>query len=130
MKITPQQYAISLYQALSECRPQDQERVLDNFVRLLAEAGQLSRVAEIEAEFIKYDLKQKGQVSATAKFALPGAESARVLDTLNSVLGRNVVFKKEVDENLVGGVLVETEDERIDLSVKKQLEDLKKALSE
>lgn len=129
MKITAQQFAVSLYQALAESRPEDQERVLDNFVKVLAEAGRLGMWSEIEAEFSKYDMKARGQVPAIATFAKEGRENSRVLDELNSILGGQAVFEKKVDGALVGGVVIETEDERIDLSVRKQLEDLKKTLS-
>lgn len=130
MKTSPQQFAVALHQALSEARPADADRVLDNFVQALADAGQLGQVEEIFSEFLKYDLKQRGRVPACATFAKAAPHNRKILDDLNAVLGGNVEFKKKLDGKLLGGVVIETEDERIDLSVKKQLDNLKKTLSE
>ena len=130
MKTSPQQFAVALYQALSEARPSDADKVLDNFVRVLADSGQLGRVEEIFSEFVKYELKQKGKVMAQATFAKDSVHNKKILDDLNAVLGGNVEFKKKLDEKLLGGVVIETDDEKIDLSLKKQLDNLKQTLSE
>ena len=129
MNVTPKQYAEALYETLLSASPADQSEILDNFVRLLAEKGQLEAGAAIEAELIRYGQKSQGKISADLTFAKPDLSQNKILEALQRILGKPVEFTKKIDETLVGGVVIETEDQRIDLSVKKQLSNLKKVLS-
>ena len=47
------QYAQALFDALHEVRPEDQDRVLDNFVAVLKERTHLHLIEKIEVEFMK-----------------------------------------------------------------------------
>ena len=48
-----QNYARVLYDTLHEVRPEDQDRVLDNFVAVLKERTHLHLIEKIEVEFVK-----------------------------------------------------------------------------
>lgn len=128
MKVTPTFYAEALYQALQETKPSQQEEVLDNFVKVLADAGHLAMFAEIEAAFQQYERKQKGMVEANVLFAREHKTQKNILNELNNLLGKNVELKTKINSGIIGGVVIETEDERIDASVKSQLSQLKKFL--
>lgn len=127
MKITAEQYAAALYNALQETNPAHQDAVLENFVKLLSENGHLEMFGRIEEEFVKFEQKKSGQVPIQATFAEEHSDKF-LLDALNNVLGKDVVLKKKIDKDLIGGVVIETEDERIDASVRKHLSNLKKSL--
>ncbi|HLC44291.1 MAG: hypothetical protein A2722_03405 [Candidatus Doudnabacteria bacterium RIFCSPHIGHO2_01_FULL_50_11] len=129
MKITPQQYAAALYDALSTTRPSDHDRVIENFLQVLREHGTLSLHPEIERAFLEYESKQKGEIATTVTTAREEAPR-HLIERLNEIVGGNAVIRKEIDESLLGGVLIETEDTRIDASVKTQLRKLKDSLSE
>jgi ATP synthase F1 delta subunit len=127
MKITSRQYAEALYQVLSETAPADMEKVMDNFVQALQDNGHLELWPEIEAEFKRFEAVARGNVPVDVTVARPGDEN-KILPELHALLGRNLVLKKNVDAGLIGGVVVETAEERLDASVKNHLKNLKKSL--
>lgn len=130
MKISAEQYATVLFQALQETKPADADKVLDNFVTVLAENGHLGMLAEIETEYLKYESRQKGEVPVQLTYAREGHAEKRTLDELHRLIGKGLAVKNKIDEGLIGGVIVETEDLRLDASVRKQLKNLKDTLSE
>lgn len=129
MKFTPQLYAIALYQALHEVKPEDQDTVLDRFVHILAENGHTSLLDEITAAYEAYERKQQGVLPATVTFAQPPADEGKIVTELNRIFGKNVEVQKKLDPSRIGGILVETGDIRLDASVRQQLWRLKNALS-
>ncbi len=129
MKITVRQYAIALYESLQEVMPQDQEQVLNNFVKLLAEAGQLAEWERIESEFLAHEQKVTGRITAELTFARQQSVERKVIDELNRIIGQHVEIRKKVDAKIIGGVIIQTEDQRIDASAKRQLDNLKKSLT-
>jgi len=60
-----QNYARGLYDALHHVRPEDQDRVLDNFLEVLRTHDHLDLMEEIEKEFIK--IKPDGQAQENIK---------------------------------------------------------------
>ncbi len=131
MKYLSKQYAIALHQAIFESVPEEQDKILDNFVTLLKQNGDLDKVKEIEEEFHNYERQIRGiktvQVS-TAK-ALSEAEERNIIKELNEFVGSQVELKKKVDEGLIGGVVIKIGDTLIDGSVKKTLKELKDELT-
>lgn len=130
MKYTTKQYAAALFQAVFESRPQDQERVLDNFAAVLKENRDLGKLNEIEHEFFNYERESRGVSLAEITTAQPMslASEQKIIRELNEYVGGQVELKKKVDEGLVGGVVIKLGDELIDGSVRKNLKDLKKQL--
>lgn len=116
--------------SLSDTSPKDQEKVLDNFVKVLAENNDLRLFDQIEQEFHKLDLAKQGikQVEVTSAHPLNKENEKAILDELNKLVKGKVELKKEVDERLIGGVVIRMEDQVIDASVKNQLEQLKETL--
>lgn len=132
MKYSPKQYAYALYLAVSESHPKDQERILDNFVALLRENGDFSKIDEIEKEYLEYDRQTRGVKLAELSTArqISQAEESEIIQELNAYVGGQVELKKKVDEGLLGGVVVKIGDERIDGSIAGNLKDLKNKLME
>lgn len=130
MRLTPKQFARILYESLEQTSPKDQETVLDNFVRVLSDNGALSFWPEIEREFSELQLERAGKISAEVTFSRDSSAERKVLDKLNNLVGSNAVLKKKISEEIIGGFIIETADERIDASIKNRLNNLKKTLSE
>lgn len=130
MTFTPKQYAAALHQAVFESKPSDQEKILENFAMILKENGDLGFFPEIESEFYKYEREAKGirLAEVTAARELSKTEEQRVIEELNEYVGGKVELKKQIDEGLLGGIVVRLDDELIDGSVKKKLQDLKNTL--
>lgn len=130
MKFSAKQYAIALMDSLSDSSPKDQEKVLDNFVKVLAENNDLRLYDQIEQEFHKLDLAKQGikPVQVTSAHPLNKENEKAILDELNKLVKGKVELNKQVDERLIGGVVIRMEDQVIDASVKNQLEQLKETL--
>ncbi|MEK9181260.1 MAG: F0F1 ATP synthase subunit delta [Patescibacteria group bacterium] len=130
MKLSHVQYARALYEALSETRDADSEKVLNKFVEILKENGHLGMWDEIEAEFLRLESRQRGEIPAVATIARDGMMEKQLFDDLNKITGKKLSIKQRLDSRVVGGIIIETEDLRIDASLKKQLNNLKNNLAD
>lgn len=130
MKFTPKQYAQTLFEALSETDIRDHEKVLDNFVKVLAQNGDLEKYHEIEREFMVFQLEEQGKKHAEVTLARDMKINESVIDNLNKSVEAELEVKKKVDEGLVGGLIMRVEDKLIDASIKEQLKKLSESLQE
>lgn len=132
MKFSARQYAEALFDSLNDTDPKDQEIVLDNFVRILADNGNLREFPEIASEFEKLSLQAKGikPVTVTSAHPISPGNEKVILESLNKIIKSKVKLNKEIDENLIGGAVIEIDDTIIDGSVKNSLEQLKTRLIE
>ena len=128
MKLTPQQYAQALMEAISETNPKDHDKVLENFVRILAQNGDLGKHEEIEREFRKLKLSGEGIKEAEVTLAKEIEINHAIINELNQAVGGKLEIKKKVDESLIGGMVVRVDDTLIDASIKTQLNKLNQSL--
>lgn len=126
MKFTSQQYAQALYDAVAETNPKDHDLVMDNFVKVLAQNGDLGKYEEIEVEYKRVEMKAKGIKEVSVTFAQE--HNTKILDDLNKVVQGKAEFKTKIDSGIVGGVVVRVDDTLIDASVKNQLNNLNQNL--
>jgi F-type H+-transporting ATPase subunit delta len=127
-KFTSKQYAQALYEAVHETNAKDHDVVLDNFVKILAQAGDLNKYPEIEKEYHLLEMKEKGISSAEVTIAKDMEINSALINQLNEIIGGKIDIKKKVDEGIVGGVVVRVDDTLIDASIKTQLENLNSEL--
>jgi F-type H+-transporting ATPase subunit delta len=130
MKLTTTQYAQALYDATVETGPKDHDKVLDNFVKILAENGDLPKIDDIEKEFKRIEREAKGIKEVNVTFAHSLENNSKIMDELNKVVEGKVEFKTTVDESIIGGVVVRVENTLIDGSVKTQLNNLNNQLKQ
>ena len=130
MRYTSKQYAQSLHQALSETRPEDQEKVLDNFVKILIQNGDIAKYSEIEKELTELKLGESGIKIAEVSTAREMNLSSGVVEGLNRAVKTDLEIQKKVDEGLVGGLVMRVGDKLVDASIKEQLNKLSKSLQE
>ena len=132
MKFSAKQYATALFDALAGTATKDHDKVLDNFVNVLAIHNDLKLFDNIAEEFHKMELEAKGQksVDVTSAKPLDRESEKQLVKELNELLNTKVELKKKVDAGLVGGVVIQMEDTVIDASVKRTLENLKGKLEE
>jgi F-type H+-transporting ATPase subunit delta len=128
MKISPQQYAQALLEAVSETSAKDHDIVLDRFVMVLKQNGDLEKYSEIEAEYKKLRLQNQGIKQAEVTFARDIELNQGLLNELNKIVSGKAEFKKKIDDNLIGGLVVKVDDTLLDASVKTQLENLNQQL--
>lgn len=131
MKITPAQYAKALHEALANTSEKDHDKVLDNFVEVLAENNDIKLFDKISEEFDVIEKANKGITVAEVKSAslLSKKTEKTIIESLNEYVKGKVELKKSIDENIIGGVVIKLNDTIIDASIKSNLKDLKNNLS-
>ncbi len=127
-KITSTQYAHALFDAVSETAPHDHDKVLDNFVKILAQNGDLGKYEEIDAEFRKLKLEGQGIQEAEVTVAKEVELNHTIITELNKAVGGKVEIKTKIDESIIGGVIVRVDDTLIDASIRNQLNNLNQSL--
>ncbi len=130
MKFNAKQYAQALIDSLESTSPKDQDQVLDNFVKVLAENNDTRLFDEIASEFHNLELKKKGIKQAEVITAHPTnhENDEKILHELNRLVEGKLELKKKVDDRIIGGIVIRMEDQMLDASVKSNLEQLKKEL--
>ena len=103
---------------------------MENFVRVLAENGRLTVLAEIRAQYEALKNAREGTVEAEVytAFELDAAQVADLVARLEKNTGRKVKARVSVDKSLIGGVKVVIGDKVIDGSARAQLAALETAL--
>lgn len=126
-KITPKQYAISLYEILKEAK--DPSVVIKNFVRLLVKNNDLRQADRILDYFEKYRNEQKGKVAVEVTTArkLSSEELQRIGDYFKKSLKKEIELKVHQDKSLIGGVVLKFNDTLLDGGIKSQLLNLKES---
>ena len=127
MKITPKQYAISLYEITRDAKKEESSELIKSFVNLLRFNNNLSMEKRIIEEYQKYCRKQKG----ISKVRIKSGEklSPEIVSDIVKHFAGQVELEEEVDPNLIGGISVEIDDDTlIDGSVRKKLEDLRQTI--
>lgn len=132
MKFSAKKYAEALDEALDSCKPSDSEKILDNFVQILADNNDLRMFDAIAEEYHKRELAKKGKKLAEVTTARPLAPDTekQIIDTLNRVIKSDVELKNKIDGRIIGGCVIRVDDTVIDASIKHSLEELKNKLAE
>lgn len=151
MKFTPAQYASALYEAVRQTSDADHDLVLDNFVRILAQNGDLEKYEKIEGEYKMIEMREKGFTQAEVTLAREVEIDSFVMDKLNKMINAGaktnsnrsekgppstasteiplrIEINKKIDESLIGGVVIRFDDVLIDASVKGELNKLNQQL--
>lgn len=103
-----------------------------NFMKILADKDRLSLITGI-AEAFKALLNDKNNIlEGVAITAVPmGSKELEDLQAkLSTKYNKTVILKNEVDESVLGGVLVRLGNEEIDGTVKNRLDKMKEQLSQ
>ena len=102
-----------------------------NFVRLLVDNRRLALLPEIVAQFEALKAEAEARIEATvvSAFALETAQLQRLGEALQRKLGREVNLTPQVDQALLGGVVIRAGDLVIDGSVRGRLQELAAHLS-
>lgn len=129
MKLTPEMYAEALFSALQETAPKDHDRVLDNFVKLLASHGALGLYGRIEEAYHRLTTEQEGKRHATVTTAHELELRAETLEALNRAAGSKLECEQRTDPRLIGGVVLRVDDLLVDGSLKSQLAELRNQLT-
>lgn len=131
MKYSTSKYVQVLHDALEGKEKKETDLIISNFINLLASNKHLKYVTKIIVEFNKLYNKKNGIIEAEAI-------SSNSLDK-NTVLTIKEFYKQQdgvseveftntLNKEMMGGVILRTDDEIIDGSVEKKLIDIRKQL--
>ncbi len=102
-----------------------------NLVELLVRRGRIEQMPRVAEEFRRLDDIRQGIIHATATSALPltDTETRALTARLEQMTGGRIALQTDVDESLLGGLVVRVGDRLIDGSVRGRLERLRNQLA-
>ncbi len=106
------------------------ETVVTRLIDLLAERGKLPLLAEIQRQLDLMIARSSSciDVDVTVATKLDEAEKDSLRAALRKMTGSDVTLKIEQDASILGGLIVQIGDRRIDSSVRSRLEALRQAI--
>jgi len=98
----------------------------NNLVKVLADAGRLSFIPEIKKLYEQLRAEAEGvvEVDVISAYKLAPEQQASISEMMAKRLGKKVEISSEVDDSLIGGVVIRAGDTVIDASVKGRLKTL------
>jgi F-type H+-transporting ATPase subunit delta len=107
------------------------DELVGNFVRLVAEKGRAAELGEIVAELdvLVAAAEQILDVELTTAHELSDEEFAGILGQIEQQSGRKVQASRQVDPDLIGGIVLQAGSMRLDASVRGRLERLRHELA-
>ena len=103
-----------------------------NFLRLLAEKGRAGELAEIVDELDTLVAAEERilDVELTTATELSDADFDRILGSIEEASGRKVQATRKVDQDLIGGIVLQAGSMRVDASVRGRLDRLRQDFSQ
>jgi F-type H+-transporting ATPase subunit delta len=107
------------------------DELVRNFLRLLVEKGRAAELREVVAEFEALVAAEERilDVELTTAHELSEQEFGRILGRIEDASGRRVQATRNVDPNLIGGIVLQAGSLRLDASVRGRLERLRQELA-
>ena len=104
---------------------------LERFVSLLMKNGRMPYVKLIFHSFVRlYDARNGIHVARLKTAVDSPALQEKLRAYLSAQIGGRVEFESEVDPSLIGGFVLEVDDSRLDASVSRQLDDIRRQFIE
>lgn len=128
MKFTTKQYAQCLVEVLETTSPNHQDKVIDNFISILRQNGDLTAYEKIISEVEIMFEKHHSTSQATITTATGASISTNLLRELNRFGKKHVNVQERTDKEIIGGVVIRVDDTLIDASLKTQLDNMKNNL--
>jgi F-type H+-transporting ATPase subunit delta len=110
---------------------QGSDELVVNFVKLIAEKGRASELADIvdELDALVAAEQRVLDVELTTATELSDEEFGRILGKIEAASGRTVQAERTVDPDLIGGIVLQAGSMRLDASVRGRLERLRHDLT-
>ncbi|MDF1498413.1 MAG: ATP synthase F1 subunit delta [Patescibacteria group bacterium] len=125
MKITPKQYAISLYESTIKVDKVQAERRIKKFVDILKKNNDLSLSNKIIEQYYRHYRDEKN----ISKIEIVSHKKLNP-ETLNQIIqkfNKQIEVEEKIDKSLIGGIIIKMDNNLlIDGSVKRKLKNLRK----
>ena len=105
------------------CREQQFLPIMQNFLHIILENSRFSQIEAIAAEFIKIYMEKSGFVYVTVQSVkeLSKKQDKDLQNNLKKLLSKDVIIKYEIKPEILGGLIVQYDDNIIDDSLKNKL---------
>ncbi|MDQ3822848.1 MAG: ATP synthase F1 subunit delta [Actinomycetota bacterium] len=109
----------------------DSDLLVRNFLLLTAEKGRAGQVEEIHRELERLVAadERRLRVRLTTAHELSEEDAGRIVRQIEDASGRSVEATREVDPDLIGGLVLQAGSLRVDASVRGRLERLRQELA-
>jgi F-type H+-transporting ATPase subunit delta len=107
------------------------DEIVVNFLRLIAEKGRAGEIEEIvdELDLLVAAENRVLDVQITTAYELADDHFQEVLSQIETASGRKVQAERNVDPDLIGGIVLQAGSMRLDASVRGRLERLRNDLT-
>jgi F-type H+-transporting ATPase subunit delta len=104
--------------------------LMGSFLRLLLSKSKLGQIGAIAAAYQELMDKRQGKVNVEVTVTKPlgPQELELVRQRISTAIQKEAVIKQNVDESIIGGIIIRVGDKLIDGSVKSQLQSIEKKL--
>jgi F-type H+-transporting ATPase subunit delta len=101
-----------------------------NFLRLIAVKGRAGQITGIRDEFQALVDRAQGRIAVelTTAFKLSDDEAAAIVGQIEQASGRTVEATRKVDQDLIGGMILQAGSFRVDASVRGRIARLRQGL--
>ena len=109
----------------------DVQPLVRNMVDLLVARGLVDAIPEACSEYIEMQDQMEGRqrVEVTTAVRLESAEVERITEFVANLIGREVVVTPRVDEEILGGLVIQIGDRLLDGSARARLDGLRERLN-
>ena len=123
--------ASGIYQAIKDKNNKEVDSVVGNFIAYLKEKRLMVTLPEVFKELETLYLEEQGIVKAQirSKSDLSIKDVKTLADILKKKTGQEIITEQIKDDEVLGGVVVKYNDKIIDMSLKRQINNLAKQLS-
>ena len=106
--------------------------ILKNFLKILVEKDRISEIKLIYLDFKNLYFDFKGILNVLVVSVNPLSEEIKekLKNKLSKKYNKEVILSEKTDKNIIGGLVLYANGKMIDLSVKKDLDSLKRQLKE
>lgn len=128
MKITPKQYALSLYESMQNCDKDEISKRILSFIDILKKNNDLSQINKI----IQCYYQHYRHVKNITKIEIKSSEKLgpHIISKILQKFNKQVEIEEKTDPALIGGIVIKINDNiLIDGSIKRKLEDIKEKLA-
>jgi F-type H+-transporting ATPase subunit delta len=109
----------------------DADELVRNFLQLVTEKGRITEIDEIAREFERLCAEEEGvlKVDMTTAVELSDEEANGIVGQIERASGRTVEATRNVDRELVGGIVLQIGSLRLDSSIRGRLARLRQELT-
>ena len=118
------------YQVVQELFKDKLDAITFNFVLMVTEKKRIELLPAIIEEFRHFILKHRNMVEGelVSAVSLDSEQADKIKTNIETLIGKSVLLKEDVDEEIIGGFVVKVEDLVIDNSIRYQLNKLREKL--